>query len=112
MKDLLSATLAARQNDRLDAAGRIPVSYLARLLAAVAQAAPVPAADDRLPETLSERELEVLALIAAGNSNQEIAAKLFVSASTVKTHINRLYRKLGTRSRTQAIARAREVDLL
>jgi len=54
----------------------------------------------------------VLALIAAGNSNEEIASKLFVSVSTVKTHINRLYRKLGARSRTQALARARDLDLI
>ena len=54
----------------------------------------------------------MLALIAAGDSNGEIARKLFVSTSTVKTHINRLYRKLGARSRTQAIARARDLDLI
>jgi LuxR family maltose regulon positive regulatory protein len=112
MRDLLSATLEARQRGRLNAADRISVSYLARLLAAVTREDTTPAADDRLPEPLSERELEVLALIAAGNSNREIAAKLFVSTGTVKTHINRLYRKLGARSRTQAIARAREMDLL
>ena len=112
LADLLSATLEARQRSRLDAVGRISVSYLARLLAAAAQVATAPAADERLPEPLSERELEVLALIAAGKSNQEIAAKLVVSTSTVKTHINRLYRKLGARSRTQAVARAREMDLL
>jgi LuxR family maltose regulon positive regulatory protein len=112
MGDLLSATLEARRSGRLDAAGRISVSYLARLLASVAQEATAPAADERLPEPLSERELEVLALIAAGNSNREIAAKLFVSTGTVKTHINRLYRKLAARSRTQAVARAREMDLL
>ena len=102
MGDLLSATLEARQRGHLDAAGRISVSYLARLLAAVAQEATAPAADERLPESLSERELEVLALIAAGKSNKEIAARLFVSTSTVKTHVNNLYRKLGARSRTQA----------
>jgi LuxR family maltose regulon positive regulatory protein len=112
MGDLLSATLEARQSGRLDAAGRISVSYLARLLAAVAQEATAPAAGERLPEALSKREMEVLVLIAAGESNQEIATKLFVSTSTVKTHINRLYRKLGARSRTQAIARARELDLI
>ncbi|MBD0357351.1 MAG: winged helix-turn-helix transcriptional regulator, partial [Rubrobacter sp.] len=112
MGDLLSATLEARRSGRLDAACRISVSYLARLLAAAAQEATAPAAGERLPEPPTERELEVLALIAAGNSNEEIAAKLFVSTSTVKTHINRLYRKLGARSRTQAIARAREMDLL
>ena len=43
---------------------------------------------------------------------REIASSLFVSLSTVKTHINNLYRKLGARSRTQAIARARELDLI
>jgi LuxR family maltose regulon positive regulatory protein len=112
MGDLLSATLEARQSGRLEAAERISVSYLARLLASVAQEATAPTADERLPEPLSERELEVLALIASGRSNREIAAKLFVSTSTVKTHIHRLYRKLGARSRTQAIARAREVDFL
>jgi LuxR family transcriptional regulator, maltose regulon positive regulatory protein len=112
MGDVLSATLEARQSDRLDAADRISISYLARLLAAVAQEAAAPAAHEMLPEPLSERELEALALIAAGNSNQEIAAKLFVSMGTVKTHINRLYRKLGVRSRTQAVARAREMGIL
>ncbi|QIN83343.1 hypothetical protein GBA63_12375 [Rubrobacter tropicus] len=112
MGDLLSATLEARQWGRLWAVGRISVPYLARLLAAVAREATAPSADEKLPQPLSKRELEVLALISAGNSNQEIAGKLFVSKGTVKTHINRLYRKLGARSRTQAIARAREVDLL
>jgi LuxR family transcriptional regulator, maltose regulon positive regulatory protein len=113
MGDLLSATLEARQRGRLDAAGRVSVAYLAQLIAALAhEDASAPLADARLPEPLSERELEVLALIAAGNSNEEIASKLFVSVSTVKTHINNLYRKLGTRSRTQAVARAREMSLL
>jgi ATP/maltotriose-dependent transcriptional regulator MalT len=54
----------------------------------------------------------VLALIAAGKSNVEIASSLFVSLSTVKTHINNLYRKLEARSRTQAVTRARELDLI
>jgi LuxR family maltose regulon positive regulatory protein len=112
MGDLLSATLEARRRGHLDAAGRISVSYIARLLAAVAQEATAPATNERLPEPLSEREMEVLALIAAGESNEQIAAKLFVSLSTVKTHINRLYRKLGARSRTQAVACARELDII
>ncbi|MDF2703127.1 MAG: helix-turn-helix transcriptional regulator, partial [Rubrobacteraceae bacterium] len=47
-----------------------------------------------------------------GESNQGIASKLFVSVPTVKTHINNLYRKLDARSRTQAVARAREINLL
>jgi LuxR family maltose regulon positive regulatory protein len=61
---------------------------------------------------LSERELEVLALIAAGESNRRIATELFVSVGTVKTHLNNAYRKLGVHSRTQAVARARELNLI
>jgi LuxR family maltose regulon positive regulatory protein len=61
---------------------------------------------------LSEREFEVLRLIASGKSNRRIASDLFVSVGTVKTHANNLYRKLDTHSRTQAVARARELDLI
>jgi ATP/maltotriose-dependent transcriptional regulator MalT len=53
-------------------------------------------------EPLSERELEVLALIAGGFANREIATKLFISQGTVKQHINNIYSKLGVSSRTQA----------
>jgi LuxR family maltose regulon positive regulatory protein len=63
-------------------------------------------------EALSERELEVLHLIAAGLSNREIAEELVVAISTVKTHINHIYRKLDVSSRTQAIVRAQELNLL
>jgi LuxR family maltose regulon positive regulatory protein len=112
MADLLSATLEARQRGRLDTANLLPARYLAKLLATLAQETSGAPSDARLAEPPSERELEVLALIAAGESNPEIARKLFVSTSTVKTHINRLYRKLGARSRTQAVARAREMNLI
>src|SRR5215203_4882132 len=111
MGELLSATLEARQRGHPDAT-RIPASYLAKLLAIHAQESATPGAGERLSEPLSERELEVLALVASGKSNLEIASSLFVSLSTVKTHINNLYRKLGARSRTQAIARARDLDLI
>ncbi len=65
-----------------------------------------------LPEALSERELEVLRLVASGRSNREIARELYVSLGTVKTHINNTYRKLGVNSRTRAVARARDLDLV
>jgi LuxR family maltose regulon positive regulatory protein len=112
MGDLLSAALDARQRGHLDAANRVPARYLAKLLAIVADEGAAPGIGERLSEPLSERELEVLALVAAGKSNGEIASSLFVSLSTVKTHINNLYRKLGARSRTHALARARELDLI
>ena len=113
MGELLSATLETRQRGRLDATPSVPMRYLAKLLAALARedAAPAAAAE-RLPEPLSERELEVLALVAAGMSNKEIAGRLFVSVTTVKTHINNLYRKLDARSRIQAVACARELGIL
>jgi ATP/maltotriose-dependent transcriptional regulator MalT len=65
-----------------------------------------------LPEALSKRELEVLQLIAAGRSNEEVAAELFIAVSTVKTHLINIYSKLEVRRRTQAIARARQLRLL
>ncbi len=65
-----------------------------------------------LQAPLSERELEILRLIAAGCSNQEITAHLVIALSTLKTHINRMYSKLGVSSRTQALVRARRLRLL
>jgi LuxR family maltose regulon positive regulatory protein len=65
-----------------------------------------------LVEMPNERELAVLRLIAAGHSNREIADTLVIALSTVKTHINNLYGKLGIHSRTQALARARALGLL
>lgn len=63
-------------------------------------------------EHLSRRELEVLSLIAEGYSNEEIADRLYIALSTVKTHLINIYAKLNVRRRTQAIARAREIGLL
>jgi DNA-binding NarL/FixJ family response regulator len=56
-----------------------------------------------LPDDLTPREAEVLTLIAGGLSNREIAAKLFVSEATVKTHINHVFSKIGVRDRAQAV---------
>jgi LuxR family maltose regulon positive regulatory protein len=71
-----------------------------------------PAAAQPLVEPLSERELAVLRLIAAGLSNLEIAQELVIAGGTVKRHINHIYGKLGVQSRTQAIVKARELRLL
>jgi ATP/maltotriose-dependent transcriptional regulator MalT len=61
---------------------------------------------------LSQRELEVLKLIALGSSNQQIAEQLFISLHTVKTHARRIHSKLGVERRTQAVARAKALGLM
>jgi len=108
--------------------------YTARLLAVFeAEAQPILPAGDRqaspetsedkstllpaspaqpLIEPLSQRELEVLQLMAEGLTNQEIAAGLFLSQHTVKVHTRNIYGKLGVHNRTQAAARARELAIL
>jgi ATP/maltotriose-dependent transcriptional regulator MalT len=65
-----------------------------------------------LVEPLTHRELEVLHLIAAGDSNKMIAEKLVITLSAVKKHTGNIFGKLGVNSRTQAVARARELGLL
>ncbi|HEX2915778.1 MAG TPA: LuxR C-terminal-related transcriptional regulator [Chloroflexia bacterium] len=76
------------------------------------QPAPAVTGYNQFLEKPSERELEVLRLIAAGLSNQEIAERLVISPNTIKAHINKIYGKLDVSSRTQAILRARELNLL
>ncbi len=65
-----------------------------------------------LPESLTARELEVLQQVAEGLSNRDIAEKLVISVGTVKFYTSQIYSKLYVNSRTQAIARARELGLL
>jgi LuxR family maltose regulon positive regulatory protein len=91
----------------------IAPGYVARLLSAMAESPGAPPfLAQPLIEPLSERELEVLRLIAAGLSNRKIAEKLVVAVGTVKAHTSSIYGKLGVRSRTQAAARARELKLI
>ena len=103
------------------------LGYVDKLLAAFAQMAPVPQSEVSNPtplrsgdysqkstmvEPLSQRELEILKLIAQGLSNREIGERLFLALDTVKGHNRRIFDKLQVQSRTEAIARARELGLL
>ncbi len=103
-----------------EAASRgIAPGYARRLLAAFPLAQPeqtgpssTPVPESELVEPLSERELQVLQLVAQGLANQEIASRLFLALNTVKAHTRNIYGKLGVRSRTQAVARARALGIL
>jgi LuxR family maltose regulon positive regulatory protein len=102
------------------AAASVPPAYLGRLLHAFEQAGrpvvpPDPghaAALAGLTAPLTARELEVLALLAAGKANQAIAGELVITLDTVKRHVTHIFEKLGVANRTQAVIRARELGLL
>jgi LuxR family maltose regulon positive regulatory protein len=92
---------------------RVLPEYVATLLAACGAGSAGPAASTgMLLEALSEREVDVLSLLAAGLTNREIATALFISRETVKKHTSSIYGKLGVGNRTEAVGRARELDLL
>jgi LuxR family maltose regulon positive regulatory protein len=107
LEPLLGA-LAGRSD--VDAAHLDAVSAALRSGAnAAAAALPATGAANDL---LSQREGQVLRLVASGLSNKELSRKLFISENTVETHLRRINDKLGVRSRTQAVARAREMGLV
>ncbi len=102
------------------AAHRVSRTYLDRVLAAfqpisdrwTASTGQPLAVSQEMVEPLSDRELEVLRLLASGMSNREIADELVVALDTVKKHVSHIFGKLGASSRTQAVARAHELALL
>ncbi len=114
----LLAELSAARPGRQHAAGRIDPGYLAMLLRACGQANAMPpprrgaTAPPGLAEPLTDRELEVLRLLAAGKSNQRIAHDLVVALDTVKKHVTHILGKLGAANRTEAVARARQLGLI
>jgi LuxR family maltose regulon positive regulatory protein len=89
----------------------VMANYVSRLLAAI-DADWEEVSERPLPEPMTMRETEILRLIAAGLTNQEIAAQLVISPETVKKHASNIYGKLNVSSRTEAVATARELALL
>jgi DNA-binding NarL/FixJ family response regulator len=117
LKDVSSARLveavhaAARGESFLQPS--VAAKLVARFAAMPEQAGePVAGAPQPLVDPLSERELEVVRLLAAGRSNKEIAAALFLAEGTVKNHVTNALAKLGVRDRTQAALRARALGLV
>jgi LuxR family maltose regulon positive regulatory protein len=117
MAALLTEFLDAQSRGRRADLPNVSQEFVCRLLDALDQttAGQEPATTSvpsPLIEPLTERELEVLRLMAKGLSNREIADELVVALGTVKTHLHNIYGKLGVRGRTQAAARAQELQLL
>ena len=97
---------------RLAAGHGVLPDYVERILAVMMENSALAASLPSMMEPLSERELEVLRLIAVGMSNREIATELIISPGTAKTHVHNLCGKLGVRNRTEAAMRARELGLV
>jgi ATP/maltotriose-dependent transcriptional regulator MalT len=115
MAALLGRLVAAQRSG--SAAAGVPLGCLARLLRAFSPEHAVPdtgpgTAVPGIVEPLTSRELEVLGLLAAGRSNQAIAGQLVITLDTVKKHVSHVLDKLGAANRTEAVTRARELDLI
>jgi ABC-type nitrate/sulfonate/bicarbonate transport system ATPase subunit/DNA-binding CsgD family transcriptional regulator len=116
MAALVGRLIAAQRAD--PTAAQVPLAFLARLQRAfgdtslIPGARPARAAAPGLIEPLTSRELEVLRLLAAGRSNQDIARELVITLDTVKKHVSHILGKLGSSNRTEAVTRARQLDLI
>jgi two-component system nitrate/nitrite response regulator NarL len=92
------------QTIRLVADGNMVIDP--QLVTALADELTAASRRDRHAETLSEREVEILQLVAFGDTNRDVAGKLYISPDTVKTHLEHIYQKLGATDRTAAVAEA------
>lgn len=86
--------------------------YISQLLRTISPTPATAVATPQLLDPLTEREQEILNLIAQGHTNRQIASALFISVGTVKGHVNHIFGKLDVKNRTQALVQARQLDLL
>ena len=107
---LLSRYVHARQRRRYRGQGNVPLYHVKRLLYVIAPSEEITVDEDI--RALTQQEMNVLRLMNEGWGNKDIASKLGIAPSTLKTHIHHLYRKLGTRNRMLALQRAKQRDLL
>lgn len=113
LKDVSGNELAEAIRKVAAGGALIEPSVARKVLAEFSRLTPVrPAVSERLPEPLSEREVEVLRLLAQGVNNRQIAAQLFLAEGTVKNYISSILDKLGVEDRTQAALRAHELGLV
>jgi DNA-binding NarL/FixJ family response regulator len=105
--DLLQAVRVVARGDAL-----LSPSVTRRLISDIASRPERPAATGRILASLTDREREVMTLVAEGLSNDEIAARLFLSPLTAKTHVSRIMTKLGARDRAQLVVMAYETGLV
>jgi LuxR family maltose regulon positive regulatory protein len=119
-------SLLGKERDQDTTPATVSVAFVAKLLAAfprtespglrteyqIPEHSVLSPQSSALVEPLTRREQEVLRLLVAGASNQDIANRLVISLATVKKHVSNLLGKLGVESRTQAIARARDWSIL
>jgi DNA-binding NarL/FixJ family response regulator len=105
--DLLQAVRVVARGDAL-----LSPSVTRRLISDIASRPERPAATGKILASLTDREREVMTLVAEGLSNDEIAARLFLSPLTAKTHVSRIMTKLGARDRAQVVVMAYETGLV
>ena len=115
-KDATRAQITAAIRSAAEGQSTFDATVSRRLVAALSEpaaaaASPAPARKKNLPDGLTAREGEVLGLIARGLTNAEIAAELFIGETTVKTHINNAFLKIGAKNRVDAVRYVYQHDL-
>ncbi len=114
LKDVESVQLAESVRRTVRGESILDPSVAAKVVAEFSRVSSLVTAtsSEVLPEPLSEREIEILRLIASGSNNKEVADAIFITEGTVKNHVTHILGKLSVRDRTQAVLKAKEIGLI